>query len=203
MSETSLTLIDHLCRTPDGESWERLVEIYSPLLRRWIGRYEIQDSDADDLIQDVLLVVMQELPSFAHNRRRGAFRAWLRSIVVNRVRNFWRNRNRDPKVSGEAVMRSLDQLEDGHSELNTDWKNRYKNNVLRMNSGSIFEVAKVLKNLFFLSFQKSLSFREKKMYDRARELVVSEIATVKRQPLDDVENLVKDLLTETYGRLEA
>ena len=94
-------------------------------------------------------------------------------------------------------------LEDGHSELNTDWKNRYKNNVLRMNSGSIFEVAKVLKNLFFLSFQKSLSFREKKMYDRARNLVVSEIATVKKQPLEDVENLVKDLLTETYGRIEA
>ena len=103
----------------------------------------------------------------------------------------------------KQLVALFEVLEDGHSELNTDWKNRYKNNVLRMNSGSIFEVAKVLKNLFFLSFQKSLSFREKKMYDRARELVVSEIATVKKQPLDDIEDLVKDLLTETYGRLEA
>jgi len=96
----------------------------------------------------------------------------------------------------------LEILEDGSSELNTDWKNRYKNNVLRMTSGSIFEVAKVLKNLFFLSFQKSLSFREKKMYDRAHELVVSEIATVRRLPLSEVEELVVGLLTESYKRLK-
>jgi CarD family transcriptional regulator len=71
-----------------------------------------------------------------------------------------------------------------------------------MTSGSIFEVTKVLKNLFFLGLQKSLSFREKKMYDRARELVVSEIATVKRLPLSEVEELVEKRLTESYKRLE-
>jgi len=72
-----------------------------------------------------------------------------------------------------------------------------------MNSGSIFEVAEVLKNLFFLSFQKSLSFREKKMFDRARQLVVSEIATVKDQPLEKVEEAVDQLLTTTYEKVTA
>jgi CarD family transcriptional regulator len=93
-------------------------------------------------------------------------------------------------------------LENDCNELNTDWKNRYKNNVQRMSSGSIFEVAKVLKNLFFLSFEKSLSFREKKMFDRARQLVVSEIATVKGQSLNEIEKLVEDQLTATYERIE-
>lgn len=87
-------------------------------------------------------------------------------------------------------------------EYNPDWKNRYKNNVEKMNSGSIFEVAKVLKTLFFLSFQKSLSFREKKMFDRARQLVVSEIATVEDRPLTEVEELVDKELTSSYQRAQ-
>ena len=106
------------------------------------------------------------------------------------------------KLSNKKQLNSLFQiLRDDFSELNTDWKHRYKNNVERMNSGSIFEVAKVLKNLYFLSFQKSLSFREKKMFDRARQLVVSEIATVKRQTLTDVEDVVEELLSTTYERM--
>jgi CarD family transcriptional regulator len=72
-----------------------------------------------------------------------------------------------------------------------------------MNSGSIFEVARVLKNLFFLSFQKSLSFREKKMFDRARQLVVSEIATVQDQDLGKIETMVDKLLTTTYEQVQA
>ena len=94
-------------------------------------------------------------------------------------------------------------LKEDFAEHNPDWKNRYKCNVERMNSGSIFEVAEVLKNLFFLSFQKSLSFREKKMFDRARQLVVSEIATVKDEPLDKVEEAVDELLTTTYEKVSA
>ncbi|MDA2934362.1 hypothetical protein MYX82_08455 [Acidobacteria bacterium AH-259-D05] len=108
------------------------------------------------------------------------------------------------KLCGRKDVKTLfDILRDELNEHNPDWKNRYKGNVERMNSGSIFEVAKVLKNLFFLSFQKSLSFREKKMFDLSRQLVVSEIATVQNQPLDKVEEMVDGLLTSTYERAQA
>ena len=103
----------------------------------------------------------------------------------------------------KQVTKLFKILKEDLAENNPDWKNRYKDNVERMNSGSIFEVAKVLKNLFFLSFQKSLSFREKKMFDRARQLVVSEIATVKDQPLEKVEETVDDMLTTTYEKVGA
>ena len=103
----------------------------------------------------------------------------------------------------KQVGELLKILKEDLIEHNPDWKNRYKGNVERMNSGSIFEVAKVLKRLFFLSFQKSLSFREKKMFDRARQLVVSEIATVKDQPLAEVEASVDELLTSTYEKVVA
>jgi len=71
-----------------------------------------------------------------------------------------------------------------------------------MRTGSIFEVAEVLKNLYFLSYQKSLSFREKKMFDRARQLIVSEIATVKGEDLDQIEQQVDTILADAYQRCE-
>src|SRR5438309_11730116 len=56
-----------------------------------------------------------------------------------------------------------------------DWKDRFKENSEKMRSGSIFHVAEVFKNLVYLSRVKPLSFREKRMLDRARFLLVSEI----------------------------
>ena len=108
------------------------------------------------------------------------------------------------RLCSQKQLKTLFQiLKDGENEHNPDWKNRYKTNVERMNSGSIFEVAKVLKNLFFLSFEKSLSFREKKMFDRARQLVVSEIATVKDQSVEKVQGVVDEMLTVTYEKVHA
>jgi CarD family transcriptional regulator len=59
-----------------------------------------------------------------------------------------------------------------------DWKDRFKENSERMRSGSIFHVAEVFKNLVYISLLKPLSFREKRMLDRARFLLISELATV-------------------------
>ena len=94
MFETSLSLLDRLRASPDDADWTRLVEAYSPLVRTWLLRSDVQAADADDLVQEVLLVVHRELPAFQHNQRRGAFRCWLRQIVVFRLRNFWRSRGR-------------------------------------------------------------------------------------------------------------
>ena len=56
-----------------------------------------------------------------------------------------------------------------------DWKDRFKENSEKMRTGSIFHVAEVFKNLVYLSRVKPLSFREKRMLDRARFLLISEL----------------------------
>ncbi|HON00892.1 MAG TPA: CarD family transcriptional regulator [Acidobacteriota bacterium] len=104
-------------------------------------------------------------------------------------------------LSDEATVdRLFDILAGDYEEPETDWKIRYKVNLEKMNSGEICEVARVLRNLHFLSFRKSLSFREKRMYDRARQLVVSEIATVRSRALADTEAEVFELLNASYDR---
>jgi CarD family transcriptional regulator len=78
-----------------------------------------------------------------------------------------------------------------------DWKDRYKDFLDKMKTGDIFHVAEVLKTLTYLSLSKPLSFREKRMLERARYLVISELATVCRKTECTVEPMVDDALRKS------
>lgn len=132
MSETtSFSLLDRASASRDTESWDRLVALYAPLLRRWLSSYEIQDADADDLIQDVLSVVLAELPAFQHNQRTGAFRNWLRRILVNRLRGYWRVRKREPASLGtSSLLERLNELEDDNTEASRIWNADHDRQVI-------------------------------------------------------------------------
>ena len=128
---TSISLLGRAADPSDSDSWDRLVELYVPLLRRWLRQYEVQDCDADDLTQDVLAVLMQELPKFEHNRQVGAFRNWLRRVLVNRLRNYWRDRqHRPPAQGGSTLAEQLNQLEDERSQLSRAWNEQHDRDVI-------------------------------------------------------------------------
>ena len=91
-------------------------------------------------------------------------------------------------------------LQEDFYEPEADWKGRYKDHSEKMRTGSIFQVAEVLKNLVYLSFRKSLSFREKRMLDRAKQLLVTEIATVRGVSEKAIEDSIDRTLAEAYAR---
>jgi CarD family transcriptional regulator len=91
-------------------------------------------------------------------------------------------------------------LEDGTFQSNGDWKGRFKQNLDKMRSGRLSDIADVLKNLNWVQKQKTLSFREKKMYERARYLIVSEIAQVSGNPEAEVELDVEKALDRSVAR---
>jgi CarD family transcriptional regulator len=78
--------------------------------------------------------------------------------------------------NGEMV-RMLDYLSSGVCRRTVDWKDRFKENSVKMQHGSLPEIAEVFKCLVTQQSQKPLSFREKKMLDRARIMVLEELAT--------------------------
>lgn len=131
MDATSLSLLSQLSRSSEAEAWSRLVAMYQPLIRGWIGRHGVQDSDADDLVQEVLLAVSTDLGRFEHGGQPGAFRAWMRGILVNRLRNFWRSRDRRPLVAGSDVDAMLAQLDDPASEATRVWNRQHDEHVVR------------------------------------------------------------------------
>jgi RNA polymerase sigma-70 factor (ECF subfamily) len=131
MPDTPISLLERLRLRPDAASWERLVDLYTPLIRAWLRRHALQDSDADDLTQDVLGVLVRELPNFRHDLRRGAFRRWLRQVTVNRLRVFWRSRHARPLAGGTDLGPVLDQLADPDSGLSQLWDREHDLHVAR------------------------------------------------------------------------
>ena len=132
MNETSLSLLERL-RDPDqSDSWDRLVSLYTPLIARWLRNYEVQKSDADDLLQEVLLAVSKDIKAFEHRGRVGAFRSWLKKILMNRLRKHWRTRDRNPKPKGDSDMDArIAELSDPNSELSQRWNREHDQYVLR------------------------------------------------------------------------
>ena len=98
----------------------------------------------------------------------------------------------------QKEIRSLFSLLEARvPKAHTDWKGRYRENLEKMKTGRLEDVAEVLKNLNEVSKKKSLSFREKKMYDRAKYLLVSEVAIVKGIPEAEAEKLIAKSLEKS------
>jgi CarD family transcriptional regulator len=123
------------------------------------------------------------------------------SVVLVPVANAGEVGLRSPISSGECEM-LLKTLSDDFNAAPCDWKDRFKEFSDKMRTGDIFEVAGVLKHLTYLSHQKPLSFREQRMLERARYLVVSELAAVCRQPECNVEPRVDQALSRACSKHE-
>jgi len=96
----------------------------------------------------------------------------------------------DPEVVDDIMAR----LKDDDSAKADDWKNRYRLNLDRMKTGMLDEIVDVLLCLANVATRKALSFRERKMFDHARQLLVFEVAEVQDRPLEDIEEEIDEAL---------
>jgi len=102
-------------------------------------------------------------------------------------------------IEDGEVERLFSLLGDGKIDNHQNWKGRFKDNSDKMRTGSIYDMADVLKSLTFLSKSKSLSFREKRMLDRAKALIISEVSEVMRQKALEVEEQVDRALEKCFN----
>ena len=100
-------------------------------------------------------------------------------------------------IRNGEVQKIVDYLTDGQCCNHADWKDRFKENSEKMRTGSLMEVAMVLKGLLLLAQSKPLSFREKKMLERARYLLVSELAMAKNCEENHIEQLLSKALSKS------
>ena len=119
--ETSVSLLERLRTAPDEAAWQRLDDIYRPLIQRWLLRDPKLRDEAEDIVQNVMHVLVRELPGF-QRQRDGSFRRWLRTITVHRVLAHHRARQQRPKAIGGPLDECpLAQLSDPRSELSVLW----------------------------------------------------------------------------------
>jgi RNA polymerase sigma-70 factor (ECF subfamily) len=102
--DTPASLLERLRQPAAEEAWSRFVKLYTPLLVGWAGRLGLREADTADLVQDVLVRLVRELPAFRYDPKR-SFRAWLCTVTLN----VWRNRRRPeaPRAVNPAALDGL------------------------------------------------------------------------------------------------
>ena len=102
-------------------------------------------------------------------------------------------------IEADEIETLFSLLGRGKIDSHQNWKGRFKDNSDKMRSGSIYDAVDVLKNLMYLSRSKNLSFREKRMLDRSKFLVVTEIAEVGQFETSVVEERVDSALEKCFA----
>jgi RNA polymerase sigma-70 factor (ECF subfamily) len=110
MTITPVSLLARLCRPAQDAgttaAWAEFVELYTPLLYSWATRLRLQPSDAADLVQDVFVVLVRKLPEFTYDARK-SFRAWLRTVFMNRLRDRGRRPAAAPQQAAAVALAEL------------------------------------------------------------------------------------------------
>jgi RNA polymerase sigma-70 factor (ECF subfamily) len=125
MSKTPASLLERLRQPDNKEAWDRFVDLYTPLLYFWTCRMGLQAQDAADLVQDVFAVLLQKLPEFSYDPGR-SFRAWLRTLTINR----WRDalRRKAAALRGGTPDRLDEVAVPDHAQ--TIWETEYRQQVV-------------------------------------------------------------------------
>ncbi len=130
MNPTSLSLLNRLkVARPESPDWNRLEAVYLPLIQRWLGRVPGLGDESADLAQEVMVVVFRKVPQF-DRQREGSFRAWLRKVTVNQVRNYQRKRVRRPVAGLDLTEGFLERLSDPNDDLAKEWDRDHDKHVV-------------------------------------------------------------------------
>ena len=125
MHTTSATLLERVRQRTDAVAWNRFVTLYTPFLYHCGRRLGLAESDAADAVQEVFLVLLEKLPTFQYSQD-GSFRAWLRTVTVNKCRERFRKRH-ETAAGGSAA--GLSQLAaDGDSD--EFWRVEYRQHLV-------------------------------------------------------------------------
>ena len=112
MHTTRESLLHRMRSREDSEAWSRFVELYTPLVIRWVGDLGITEPDRGDLVQEVFVVLLGQISSFQYEPS-GSFRGWLRTVTINKCRDFQRLRRRkcEPQFLAAIEQAAADDSE--------------------------------------------------------------------------------------------
>jgi RNA polymerase sigma-70 factor (ECF subfamily) len=133
LPETRESLLLRVADPANGEAWREFTAIYRPAIYRLARRRGLQDSDADDLVQRVLLAVWGKIADWRPTSPHGAFRAWLSVVARNLIVNALSRHPPDSATGGSSVVARLQQQPAG-DDVAQDLDEEYRRAVFRLAS---------------------------------------------------------------------
>ena len=101
-------------------------------------------------------------------------------------------------INKDEALKVMSVLGENETEMSQNWNKRYRDNMDKMKSGNIYEVADVVRNLSFKQKEKGLSTGEKKMLNNAKQILVSELVLAEHASQDEVEKLVENKINISF-----
>ena len=101
-------------------------------------------------------------------------------------------------IDKEEAGKVLQVLEAEETEMSNNWNKRYQENMLKMKSGSVYEIADVVRNLSYKQKEKGLSTGEKKMLNNAKQILVSELVLAEHATEPEVIQLIDNKINMSF-----
>ncbi|MCI9016326.1 MAG: CarD family transcriptional regulator [Clostridia bacterium] len=105
-------------------------------------------------------------------------------------------------IDKNSANKVFELLEEEKTEMSMNWNKRYRDNMDKMKSGDIYEIADVVRNLSFKQKEKGLSTGEKKMLSNAKQILVSELVLVENSSPDEIEGLIENKINASFKEFE-
>ncbi|MBI1312385.1 sigma-70 family RNA polymerase sigma factor [bacterium] len=123
---TSPSLLLRVRDPGDNAAWQQFIEIYGPLLNRFLRGKGLQEADAADVTQEILRSVLLAIGRFEYDRRAGRFRGWLLTVAYSKLNTFLTRRQRQTLGSGDTDMElALRNVPEPAAE-SVDWEREYQ-----------------------------------------------------------------------------
>jgi RNA polymerase sigma-70 factor (ECF subfamily) len=131
LPETRNSLLLRVRDPADQEAWEAFTAIYRPVIYRLARRRGMQDADAEDLTQRVLVSVSQAIRTWEKDEQRGTFRAWLLRVARNAIINTLTRTPRDAAAGGTSVLDRLKAEETQDTAMNDLIEDEHRRAIFR------------------------------------------------------------------------
>ena len=124
---TRATLLVRLKDIDDSEAWTEFVQLYGPVVYGFARKRGLQDSDAADMVQEVLRSVARNADRMVYDPKKGTFRGWLYTVTRNKIYNFLSAQKRRPRAVGDVGSQErLESYADPSNEAEADWELEYQ-----------------------------------------------------------------------------
>jgi RNA polymerase sigma-70 factor (ECF subfamily) len=179
----------------DAEAWREFVDLYGPLVYRFVRKRGLQDADAVDLVQIVLEELTREVRRLNYDPRRGSFRGWLFAVVRNQLSNFYHRGRRGPAGTGDtAAHQLLREQPDRQQDESVIWNREHER---RMFEWAAAKVRGQFQEASWQAFwQTAVEGRGAKEVAEELGMSVGAIYTAKSRVLDRVKSEIQQLLGE-------